>query len=363
MIEPADLVSRIYEAAVIPEQWSGVLAATAQFAGAKDAVLIATRGTSFAGWLMSSPEFNDIVVGHSQHYPTNLRTSRLIGAQYAGFLHDRDLLTQDEIDREPVYQDFLIPRGYGSGVATAIASPSGDNIIIHAEFGHTDGPRRPDILTGLNKLRPHFARAALLSSQLGLERARAMTEALGMLALPGAVLRGAGKLYTANAAFEALMPGLIRDRRERLYLADDDADRLLAAALARVSLPGSPAAAVNSIPVAAGEGGLPYILHLLPIRGVANDVFTQATALLIVTPVDRAAVPTADVLQGLFDLTPAEARIARGIAAATSIDALATAQGVTRETVRSQLKTVLAKTGVNRQSELVSLLAGAALIS
>ena len=361
MIEPADLVSRIYEAAVIPEQWSGVLAATAQFAGAKDAVLIATRGTSFSRWVVSSPEFNDIVEGHTQRYPANLRTSRLVAAQYAGFLHDRDVMTQEEIDREPVYQDFLIPRGYGSGVATAIMSPSGDNIILHAEFGHTDGPRRIETLTELNHLRPHFARAALLSSQLGLERARAMTEALGMLGLPGAVLRGAGKLYTANAAFEALMPGLIRDRRERLCLADDDADRLLEVALARVSLPGGPPT-VNSIPVAAGEGGLPHIIHLLPIRGAANDVFTQATALLIVTPVDRAAVPTAEVLQGLFDLTPAEARIARGIAGAQTVDALAGAAGVTRETVRSQLKAVLAKTGLNRQSELVSLLAGVALI-
>jgi DNA-binding CsgD family transcriptional regulator len=356
MIDPDDLKNRIYEAAIIPERWSEVLAATAQFAGAKDAVLIAARGTSFTRWLMSSPEFNDIVAAHSERYADNLRTSRLIGAQHAGFLHDRDLITQDEIDREPVYQEFLIPRGYGSGVATTIVSPSGDNIIIHAEYGHTDGPE-PGIITGLDRLRPDFARAALLSSQLGLERARAMAEALGMLGLPGAVLRGAGKLYAANAAFEALMPGLIQDRRERLHLADHHTDQLLATALARISLPGHHAA-VNSIPVAASEGGVPHILHLLPIRGAAHDVFTQATALLVVTPVDRIAVPTADMLQGLFDLTPAEARIARGIAGAQTVNALADAANVSRETVRTQLKAVLSKTGLNRQAELVALLAG-----
>ena len=58
-----------------------------------------------------------------------------------------------------------------------------------------------------------------------------------------------------------------------------------------------------------------------------SDIFTQATALLVVTPVDRAAVPTAEVLQGLFDLTPAEARVARGIGQAEAIDALADATG------------------------------------
>ena len=80
--------------------------------------------------------------------------------------------------------------------------------------------------------------------------------------------------------------------------------------------------------------------------------------LLLITPVDRAAVPTAEVLQGLFDLTPAEARIARGIGLAQTIDALAAAQGLSRETIRSHLRQVLMKTGLNRQAELVSLLAG-----
>jgi DNA-binding CsgD family transcriptional regulator len=97
----------------------------------------------------------------------------------------------------------------------------------------------------------------------------------------------------------------------------------------------------------------------VPVSGAAHDVFSQSAMLLLITPVDRAAVPTAEVLQGLFDLTPAEARVARGVGLAQSIDALAIAQGVSRETVRSQLKQVLAKTGLGRQAELVSLLAGA----
>jgi DNA-binding CsgD family transcriptional regulator len=79
----------------------------------------------------------------------------------------------------------------------------------------------------------------------------------------------------------------------------------------------------------------------------------------VVTPVDRAAVPTAEVLQGLFDLTPAEARVARGIGQAETIDTLAEATGVNRETVRSQLKAVLAKTGTRRQAELGLMLTGA----
>jgi DNA-binding CsgD family transcriptional regulator len=79
---------------------------------------------------------------------------------------------------------------------------------------------------------------------------------------------------------------------------------------------------------------------------------------VVITPIDRATVPGAEVLQGLFDLTPAEARIARAIGEAQTIEELAQTLQISRETVRTQLKAVLAKTGVSRQSELVSLLAG-----
>ncbi len=142
-----------------------------------------------------------------------------------------------------------------------------------------------------------------------------------------------------------------------MHLTDAVADALLEEVLARRSLAGGPIS-VNSIPVAATEEHPPMILHLLPVRGAANDIFSQATSLLVVTPVDRAVVPTAKVLQGLFDLTPAEARVARGIGEAQTVEALALSAGVSVETVRSQLKAVLSKTGLARQQELINLLAG-----
>jgi DNA-binding CsgD family transcriptional regulator len=174
------------------------------------------------------------------------------------------------------------------------------------------------------------------------------------------VLYRGGKLLAANDLFEQLMPSFFQDRHERLSLADLAADTLLADALGRRSL-ATGGMAVNSIPVAATESHPPLILHLLPVCGAAHDVFMRATSLLVVTPVDRAIVPKAQVLQGLFDLTPAEARVARGIGEAQSIETVALSLGVSNETVRTQLKAVLSKTGLSRQQELISLLAGKAL--
>ncbi|WP_462119605.1 helix-turn-helix transcriptional regulator [Methylorubrum extorquens] len=63
-------------------------------------------------------------------------------------------------------------------------------------------------------------------------------------------------------------------------------------------------------------------------------------------------------MQGLFDLTPAEARVARDIARGLGVPEAAVQAGVTEGTIRSQLKAVFAKTGTSRQAELAALLNG-----
>ncbi|MDP3074187.1 helix-turn-helix transcriptional regulator [Bradyrhizobium sp.] len=60
----------------------------------------------------------------------------------------------------------------------------------------------------------------------------------------------------------------------------------------------------------------------------------------------------------LFDLTPAEARVARGLAAGKTVDDLAGDNGVSPNTVRVQVRGVLEKTGCRRQTEVVALLGG-----
>ena len=67
-------------------------------------------------------------------------------------------------------------------------------------------------------------------------------------------------------------------------------------------------------------------------------------------------LPDADIISALFDLTPAEARVARGIGQGNSVKDMALQLKVSNETVRTQLKRALAKTSTSRQGELISLL-------
>jgi len=355
-----DLIDGIYEAAVVAEAWPEVLRATARVAQCCEA-LFGTILNDDARLVASSKVFADVYDGVLEQFPiaVNTRAQRLLASRHTGFITDVDVFTLEEIATEPIYRDVLIPSGYGSGVATTIASPSGDVIVVHCERSFADGPVDAEAIVTLNRLRPHFARAGLLGRRLGLERAKAAAHALEMMGLPGAVLGAKGRILSANSLLLDLMPSVFRDRPSRLGIVDVAADVMLQTALAALSHDAHDAA-VRSIAIPAGEERPPIIVHLSPVKGRARDVFALATAILVATPVVPHRVPGADIIEGLFDLTPAEAKLAATIAAGHAPREAARRLGVTEGTARTTLKRVLAKTGARRQSDLVGMLQGAA---
>ena len=350
------LIDRIHEAALVPALWPAVLTQLSKAMGGTGGVLFAIRD-GYVG-AISSPNIAQAIQefldgGWAER---DLRLRRVAALNYAGFVNDGDILTEDEIVTNEVYADFYRKHGAGYMAGTLIPNPVGDSIGFAFQRHHDDGPVSRETIVTLDRLRPHLARASMVAFRLGFERARAQADVLQALNLPGAVLRGRGRVLAANKLFETLMPAAIQDRAQRIMLADTAADLMLEEALQ--GLMSGTAPRVRSIPVAATEQSLPMIIHIVPIRREAHDLFTDAMALFVVTPVDRAAVPTADILQGLFDLTPAEARVAQGIVRGDTIEKLAATWGLSRETIRTQLKAAMHKTGTSRQAELVGLLSG-----
>lgn len=356
---PEDLIDRIHEAGLVPSLWPAVLSELGAAVGGNGGFLFGVR-EGYLSAIASAEHAHAIDAFMNDGWAErDLALKRATALGHPGFVNDADLLSEHELATDHVYCNFYRKHGIGYRAGTIIPIPSGDSIAIVVPRHQDNGPVPRDVVAFLDGLRPHLARASLTANRLGFERARAQTDALQALGLPGAVLRGPGRVLAANPSFEALMPSLFQDRAHRVTVTDAAADALLATALA--TLPQDDRRSVKSIPVAAAGDRVPMVVHLIPVRRGAHDFFTQASALMIVTPVDSAAVPSAEVLQGLFDLTPAEARIARGIGRAQTVEDLAASTNVSRETVRSQLKSVLQKTGVSRQQELITLLAGKAL--
>ena len=124
----------------------------------------------------------------------------------------------------------------------------------------------------------------------------------------------------------------------------------------------APQGGVRSFPVRHAESGATMIAHVIPIRLSARDIFMRCAAALVLTPVTAPKAPPVELVQSLFDLTPAEAQVARGLAAGETVDSLAGARGVSENTIRMQVRGVLEKTGCNRQADVVALLTGVASV-
>ncbi len=344
------LVEKIYEAAVLPDRWPGLLDLIVARHDAKGALLMANlpNGVAWLGTEATTPVFEAFLrEGWMAH---NDRVPRLIARRHAGFLTDGDFYSDEEMLSLPMYAEFLRPHGMNAAAATAVTGATGDGLVLSIE-GFEDQSLARAAVPDLDALRPHLARAAMLSGQLNLQRARASVDALGMIGAPAAVVGRSRRLISTNLRFERLMPSLADDGPSGLRLRDSSADLLFRSALDSSGT----GQGGSSIPIRGAELEPARVLHIVPLRRSALDVFAHGLALVVVSePQLKASDPS--LIQALFDLTPAEARLAAALAEGATLASAADALGVTQHTVRSQLKSVFLKTGVERQQQLVGLL-------
>jgi DNA-binding CsgD family transcriptional regulator len=212
---------------------------------------------------------------------------------------------------------------------------------------------------GMIRLQSHMAPPRVPTDQHSLECARAALVAFDVAGLAAAALGRTGRPIAVNARFEQLMPKTTRGQRH-LQIVNTDADVLFDHSLRELASQEN-REDVCLIPVPAADGRQPMIMHVMAVRGAARDRLPGVHAIVVVTPVTPKDVPSVTVLQGLFHMTPAEARVAHAVAQCQTIAVIADSFGLSQETVRSQLKSALAKTGVARKLDLAVVLAGACL--
>jgi DNA-binding CsgD family transcriptional regulator len=350
------LVDLIYEAAAIPDRWPAVLDRMAQIAGGVGTFLI-TADPRTIRWTSSGALRQlglDILEGH--WHERNTRMDRLMLHRHSGFMRDVDMWTLEEMDQDPSFRDLLRPRGFGWCGGFLVQVPSDDMLLFSVERRFVDGPIESSAVSQLNALRPHLARAAMMSARLRLERAQGMAESLTTMGLPSAVLLGNGKICATSSQFERIGPQIVSRAFARVALANAGANSLLSQAIESLNS-GASQISAKSIAVPSDGVNAAFVVHLIPVRRSAHDVFGPAMGILVVTPLGSSETLPVDLLNGLFDLSPAEIRAANGLLQGKTIEDLATSFGLSRETIRTQVKAVLAKTGTARQSDLVSLLA------
>jgi DNA-binding CsgD family transcriptional regulator len=180
-------------------------------------------------------------------------------------------------------------------------------------------------------------------------------EALAHLGSPALVLDENCKVLFANVLVSTLKSCIRLRGQDTVTFHDPIAQALLRRAIADIVTKGD--AAIRAFAARCSIGDTTAVARILPLRCAkdSNKSGPRGVGILVFTRLTPLDGPPERLLRALFDFTPAEARVARGLAAGATVEELACAAGVSRNTVRSQLRGVMAKTGCRRQAEAVGL--------
>jgi DNA-binding CsgD family transcriptional regulator len=181
-------------------------------------------------------------------------------------------------------------------------------------------------------------------------------EALEMLGLAAAVLRGGRELICSNGHFRSYERKVFRLRGGHLELIDSESGRALARAASALNKRlAQPQIASFPVRISCGGAGLAAYLRTIEHGGAAQSM------LLVLVPRSRIEPPDEPLIQCALGLTSAEARIAKMLAEGEPLDDIASRLRISRETVRSHLRAVYQKTGISKQANLVSEVIGLGL--
>jgi DNA-binding CsgD family transcriptional regulator len=246
-------------------------------------------------------------------------------------------------------------------------------------------PFGADACAALARVAPHLFNAARISRQLASARATAAAigEALEKIAAPVMIVDRGARVVSANRAARGLGPvsGLaLRNGALRVERAADE--RALRGAIGAVlgaqdvNMPPASEPAVGALD-GAGRAAAPAPRDVA-VHGVAGrrlalrvsalgedddvelgEARSRALAVVQVLADGNAPDARAQHLAPAYGLSAAEAELLDGLLGGLRLAEIAASRGTSRETARSQLKSIFRKTGVSAQSDLVALAAGA----
>jgi DNA-binding CsgD family transcriptional regulator len=356
----ADLIAAIYDAIIDPSRWDEVVKRIVKGTKSFSGNLVLQQPT--AGTLTALYNVDPVIAeayAQSYHKDDPLRTPAWSIAP--GEARACSYTQTDSFRASAYYDEFVRPQGWAGLVAAGLARTPNSFALLALTRAPDAVWMEPKQWHLLETLAPHLKRAAAVHELLA--RTRATTDSLATaVAVAGFavfLLTGDCRVLFANAKAEDLLRRRIgvRYERGRLAAATTALTQRLHALVGAGAWPGRAKGDIGgTIELRRAENCLPLLAHVIPLaplRTAAIFDFDRPAAAVFV--VDPAADLGAKIQRfaARFGLTGAEARVLAEIIAGNGLPAAAARLNITNETARSYAKSVLSKTGTNRQTELI----------
>lgn len=357
-------LSSLYETALDPAAWPRFLNDFGKSVGACGAqFLVWSDATNAMGYTSVVGDFAaDAAAKYGSYYGViDPRRELLYARGDQGWLLCNEHFDDRFVQGSEFYNDFLIPVGarYLSVLHT---------FNDHGSHG-TLGFLRPPDQAPFNgaeerqlfaRVEGHVKRASRIwwkMKQLEM-RADMGERALDTFAHGVFVVDSRGTVRFGNATGQAWLmrkPG-IAVVAGKLRGNPPAADTVLARLIANATL-GTNGAVTSGSMALPKPGAVAWQLFVVPLRhSVGSFGNDDPCAMVVIGDPNENSALDAEQLRALFSLTAAEARLSIALARGSTLEQYAGQVGLSINTVRTQLRNVLAKTGTHRQADLIRLL-------
>ena len=331
--------------------------------------LVGGAGFHFLGWDPAShvspfsavsDSWLDFISGYHEGYgriDPHMRATAL--APVGQWLVSHQQFDERFVTRSEYYQDFLLPNRVRHLMGTSLLRGGGIDVVAAVGRSVGDAPFSSEEINLIKQVTPHMQRAVKVHMRTAELRERVAMGEAALDAMDSGVLAvdKTGQIVFANKFAEIILKSAsaLKSRLGCLAATVAEDDGAFRTAVARASVSRTPQALrVRNANGSVADGCAINLIPLPQVNKVRAALNHPDLLVLVSSPTHRRACTPAE-LTALYSMTPAEARLALGIASGLDLRTYAAQAKVSLTTVRAQLKAVFSKTGIRRQSELVRL--------
>ena len=359
------LTDLLYEAAIQPEKWpqflrklrsvlrGGVAALLSQDMQSNDVPLLVGDG--------HDPAFSQ---SYEQYYASkNLVVQGSFKKPPGSVSTLYELVDRQTFERSEYYNEWLHPQDLHFGFGAIVQRDNRVQTNLTLLRPKRSGNFTVAELELVRRLAPHGKRALAIRSMLNASHRQrriadeiVVSQGVGML-----LLTARGQAIYVNEEADRILRQVdgIQLMGGRLSVGTDRAlARLWALINSAVSPDPSNIAVPGGAMVLRSRFGERLSVLVCPYRRLHSDFdLLHPAAMVFISRQQRANHALPAVLEQLYRLSPAEARLSAALMAGQTLAVYAGTAGISAETARGYLKGIFAKTGTSRQAELVSTLA------
>src|ERR1700682_3322614 len=365
--QPSQLIGEIYDAALDPSLWSGVVAKAGRFVGGSAAAIFSKSSVTGNGNVYyetgTDPYYRQLYC--DKYVKLDPSTAGHFFADIGHLIAVADLMPYREFLETPFYKERAHPEGQADCVS-AVLDKSAASAALFGVFHHEGGGVVDDETRWRMRLVvPHIRRAVLIGRHIDVKSAEAaiFSDTLDGISAGICLVDAVGRIVHTNAACQAILDaGDFLSAIEGRIVANDAKIDLGFRALFAFAGSGNAATGPRGIalPLRAQDGSN-HVAHVLPLTSGARrvaGVAYSATAALFICKVATETPPSPEIIARAYNLTPTELRVLLAIVGVGGVPEVAVALGVAASTVKTHLRRLFVKTGARRQADLVKIVAG-----